>query len=52
MSTNGGGSNGGPHKPKNLHKMKMALRRIVQVPKTDVDAALAKEREHKRARKP
>jgi len=50
MSTNGNGSS--RHKPKNLAKMKAALRKIVSVPKAEVDAALAKEREHRRARKP
>jgi hypothetical protein len=49
-STNGNGSSS--HKPKNLDKMKAALRQIVRVPKSEVDAALAKEREHKRTSKP
>ena len=48
-SSNGNGSS---HKPKNLGKMKAALRQIVRVPKSEVDAALAKERSHKRAIKP
>jgi hypothetical protein len=50
MSSSNGGSNS--HKPKNLDKMKSALRRIVRVPKEVIDAELAKEREHKRTRKP
>jgi hypothetical protein len=39
-------------KPQNLDKMKVALRQIARVPKSEVDAALAKERQHKRATKP
>jgi hypothetical protein len=46
-------SNVHPSKPpKNLDKMKAALKRIVSVPKSEVDAALARDREHKRTRKP
>jgi hypothetical protein len=51
MGSNGDASNGS-HKPKNLDKMKSALRRIARVPKEAIDAELAKEREQKRARKP
>jgi hypothetical protein len=51
-SSNGGSGNGHPVAPKNLAKMKAALKKIVSVPKSEVDAALAKERQHKRTIKP
>jgi hypothetical protein len=51
-STNGSGRNDHLRTPKNLNRMKAALKKIFSVPKSEVDAALAKEREQKRARKP
>ena len=52
MGSNGSSRSSHPSRaPKNLDKMKVALRRIVGVSKSDVDAALARERGHKRSRK-
>jgi hypothetical protein len=55
MSTdNGDGSSGGgaSHKPQNLDKMKTALRKIVSVPKAEVDRRIAEERKQKHANRP
>ncbi|MGA7621909.1 hypothetical protein [Candidatus Binatus sp.] len=51
-SINGSSGNGHSRTPKNLNRMKAALKKIVSVPKSEIDVALAKEREQKRARKP
>ena len=37
--------------PKGLTKLKAALRKIVRVPKTEVDRRIAEERERKRAKR-
>jgi hypothetical protein len=50
-SNNDGGSRSGrpARLPKNLGKMKTALRKIVSVPKAEVDRRIAEERKQKRA---
>jgi len=51
-STNGSSGNIHSRTPKNLNRMKTALRKIVSIPKAEVDRRIAEERQQKRANRP